>query len=209
MRGLLAVLMVCCLGIGAIYAQTDGFTVVTTESARRAEVLRHPRAVPDAPLRTVDKAVDAMLLQALRADGRVAIVNFMYTRCFSICLAMGAQFQQLQADIRKQGLGDKIRLLSISFDLGDTPELLSRYQQRMQADPAIWRSVAVTDLASLATLLDTFGIVVVPAELGQYEHNAAYHIVTPRGRLVRIVDMDDTQSLLEHAVALVTEKARP
>lgn len=200
MRLFLAILLVCGLGLGAMYAQTDGFTVVTTESARRADVLRHPRAVPDAPLRTGNGAVGTSLLQALRTDGRVAIVNFMYTRCFSICLAMGSQFQQLQADIRRQGLGDKVRLLSISFDQADTPELLSRYQQRMQADTAIWNSVAVTDSGSKAILLATFGIVVVPAELGQYEHNAAYHLVTPDGRLVRIVDIDDAQSLLDHAM---------
>lgn len=207
MRSFVAILAVCCLGLAAIYAQTDGFTVVTTESARRADVLRHPRVVPDAPLRSSRGSAEASLLQSLHADGRVAIVNFMYTRCFSICLAMGSQFQQLQIDIRQQGLGSKIRLLSISFDSADTPESLSRYQQRMKADPAIWRSVAVSDPTSRAALLDTFGIVVVPAEMGQFEHNAAYHIVTPSGRLVRIVDIDDIELLLRNAVAQANQEA--
>jgi protein SCO1/2 len=203
MRLFVAVLLVCCMGLGAIYLQTDGFAVVTTEAARRADILRHPRALPDAPLRQSD-GHGTTLLRDLRTDGRVAIVNFMYTRCFSICLAMGTQFQQLQDDIRRQGLEGKIRLLSLSFDQADTPELLFRYEQRMRFEPAVWKAMAIQGAAPLHALLDTFGIVVVPAPLGQYEHNAAYHIVAPDGRLVRIVDMDDTASLLDYAMAEAT-----
>ncbi|MGP1614199.1 MAG: SCO family protein [Pollutimonas bauzanensis] len=207
MRLLAAILLVCGLGLGAICLQTDGFTVLTTEAARRADVLRHPRAVPDSPLRGGSGA-STTLLRNLRSDGRVAIVNFMYTRCFSICLAMGAQFQQLQAQIQRRGLAGKVRLLSISFDQADTPELLSRYERRMAADPVIWQSMAIAGAGPRLALLDAFGIVVVPAAWGQYEHNAAYHIVTPGGRLVRIVDMDDTQSLLDYAAAQAGKEGR-
>ncbi|SHH05356.1 SCO family protein [Pollutimonas bauzanensis] len=207
MRLLAAILLVCGLGLGAICLQTDGFTVLTTEAARRADVLRHPRAVPDSPLRGGSGA-STTLLRNLRSDGRVAIVNFMYTRCFSICLAMGAQFQQLQAQIQGRGLAGKVRLLSISFDQADTPELLSRYERRMAADPVIWQSMAIAGAGPRLALLDAFGIVVVPAAWGQYEHNAAYHIVTPGGRLVRIVDMDDTQSLLDYAAAQAGKEGR-
>lgn len=207
MKLLAAILVVCVLGVGAIYAQTNGFAVVTTEAARRADVLKHPRALSDAPLRLSNGAPDTTLLRALTSDGRIAVVNFMYTRCFSICLAMGTQFQQIQAEIARQGLGDKIRLLSISFDPADTPELLSRYEQRMKFNTAIWRSAVLTDAAAGKSVLDAFGIVVVPAPMGQYEHNAAYHIVMPDGRLVRIMDLDDTDMLLAYVVAQAAKGA--
>ncbi len=207
MRLLAAILLVCGLGLGAIYLQTDGFTAFTTEAARRADVLRHPRVMPESPLRGSSGA-STTLLGTLRSDGRVAIVNFVYTRCFSICLAMGSQFQQLQAQIQRRGLAGKIRLLSLSFDPADTPELLSRYERRMASDPTVWQSMGIEGAGPRRTLLDAFGIVVVPAAWGQYEHNAAYHIVTPDGQLVRIVDLDDTQSLLDYAMVQVAKEGR-
>lgn len=199
MRLFAAILFVCCLGLGAIYLQTDGFTVLTTEAARRADIRSEPRSMPDAVLAASDGA-STTLLADLRSDGRVAIINFMYTRCISVCLAMGTQFQQLQDDIQRQGLSDKVRLLSLSFDEADTPEQLLRYEQRMRVIPTVWRSMGIEGAAARKALLNAFGIVVVPAPMGQYEHNAAFHIVTPAGRLVRIVDLDDTQTLLDLAV---------
>ncbi len=206
MRLFASLFIVCCLGLGAIFLQTDGFTVLTSEAARRADIMRVPQSMPDAPLQASDGA-DTTLLRDLRADGRIAIVNFMYTRCFSVCLAMGTQFQQLQEGIQRQGLSGKVRLLSLSFDGTDTPELLRRYEQRLHAVPAIWRSMGIEGDAPRDALLDAFGIVVVPAPLGQYEHNAAFHIVTPDGRLVRIVDIEDTHALLDHAVSAAEKKA--
>lgn len=199
MRLFAAIIVVCCLGLGAIFLQTDGFTVLTTEAARRADIQRAPPAMPDAVLTSSDGA-SATLLDDLRLDGRIAIVSFMYTRCFSICLAMGTQFQQLQDDIQRRGLNHKVRLLSLSFDDADTPELLLRYEQRMRSIPTIWRSMGIEGVAARRAVLDAFGIVVIPAPLGQYEHNAAFHIVTPDGRLVRVVDLDETRTLLDLAV---------
>ena len=199
MRLLSAILIVCVLGLGAIHRQTDGFTILTTEAARRADILRSPRAIPDATLRLSSGATTS-LLHDLRSDGRIAIVNFMYTQCFSVCLAMGTQLQQLQDAIQRRGLGEKVRLLSLSFEGADTAGLLRQYEQGMRSDPAVWQSMAIEKSAQRQALLNAFGIVVVPAALGQYEHNAAFHILTPEGRLVRVMDLDDTESLLEHAV---------
>jgi protein SCO1/2 len=200
MKLLLAVLMVGMLGAGALSVQTDGFTVLTTEAARRADIARHPRMLPDAALTTSDGA-RIPFRQALRNDGRIAVVNFMYTRCFSICLAMGGEFQQLQQAIIQSGLGDRVRIISLSFDPADTPDDLARYAVRMRAQPGIWQFASIADADRRKVLLDAFGIVVVPAPLGQYEHNAAYHVVMPDGRLSRVVDIGDAAGLLDYVSA--------
>ncbi|MGB6105219.1 MAG: SCO family protein [Pusillimonas sp.] len=199
MRTLLMTLLVCCAGVGGIYLQTDGFRVLTTEAARRLDVMRHPRVLPDAVLQT-DGGAASTLLQGLRRDGRVAVVSFMYTRCFSICLAMGSELQQLQEAIKQRGLKDKVYLLGISFDPADTPGQLARHAQSMRADPSVWRFAMMPDAAQRAAVLKAFGIVAVPAPMGQFEHNAAYHLVTPDGRLLRIVDIGNAEGLLGHAV---------
>lgn len=198
MRMIFSLLLVVVLGMTAFWLQTDGFSVVTTEAARRANVIKQPVSIPDTVLLT--SANDHVnLLENLQKDGRLAVVNFMYTRCPSICTTMGAEFQRLQAQLQEHGLQDQIRLISISFDAADRPKWLARYQQQMGADAGIWQVVLARDDVQRRTLLDTFGIVVVPASLGQYEHNGAYHIVTPDGRLERIIDLEEPSSVLRYA----------
>ncbi|MDS1138808.1 SCO family protein [Pusillimonas sp. SM2304] len=197
MRMLLMVLLVSCAGVAGIYRQTEGFTVLTTEAARRASVVRSPRALPDALLQGQDGRATT-LLHSLQSDGRLAVVNFMYTRCFSVCLAMGAELQQLQAAIERQGLQDTVRVLSISFDPADTPQQLARYARSMRADASVWRFAVAPQATQRQALLEAFGIVVVPAPMGQFEHNAAYHVVSPDGRLLRIVDLAETAAVLDY-----------
>lgn len=208
MRAVLGVLLVCLLSLVAIGRQTEGFTVLTTEAARRADIARHPRMLPPAVLQSSAGATSTVR-GALASDGRVAIVNFMYTRCPSICLVMGSEFQQLQDAIRRQGLEDSIRMLSLSFDAADTPEDLARYAKSMKADGKIWEFASIPDGAERKALLDAFGIVVVEAPMGQFEHNAAYHVVASDGRLLRIADMGDATGLLEYADTLAKSRSRP
>ena len=59
--------------------------------------------------------------------------------------------------------------------------------------------ILVGDAAQRKALLDTFGIVVVPAPLGQFQHNAAFHLVAPDARLSRIIDFDDPEAALTAA----------
>ncbi len=143
------------------------------------------------------------LLHSLRVDGRVTIVNFIYTRCLTLCLVMGSEFQQMQAAIFQHGMEHRIRLLSISFDPADTSEELARYARSQHADPRVWQFAAAVGGAERRALLAAFGIVVVPAPLGQFVHNAAYHIVGADGRLARIIDFNTPQLVLPQAQAEV------
>ncbi len=199
MKSLVSIAVILALAGMAAWAGTDGFSVVTTEAARRQAILEHPLHVPDAPLQLADgRAVSLRTL--LADDGRVAIVNFIYTRCASVCLSMGDEFQQLQQRIRERGLQQRVRLLSISFDARDTPRWLQNYTQRMGLDPEIWQVVLAQDDASRQRLLDAFGIIVIPAPLGQFEHNAAYHVVDADAWLTRILDLEEGDAALYRAL---------
>lgn len=200
MRLFFAILLVSALGAGALYAQTDGFTVVTTESARRVSIAEHPRKIPDTTLSLATGTQDR-ILHDLRSDGRVAIINFIYTRCTSVCLAMGSELQQMQNMIRERGLAKKIRLISISFDPADTPDQLARYAKTMRADSAIWSFAGVPAAQERDTLLNMFGIIRVAAPFGQFEHNAAFHVATAGGFLARVVDYTKPLAALEFALS--------
>lgn len=200
MKAIFTAVLVLMLGAFATYAQTNGFTVLTTEAARRADIERQPVLLPEAQLQAADGTVSTMQSR-LASDGRVAIINFMFTRCTSVCVAMGDEFQQLQDAIDQRGLRDKVRLVSISFDPRDTPRWLGRYQDRMKADSTIWQALLAADGPQRRQLLDAFGIIVVPAPMGQFEHNTAYHVVTPDARLTRIVDINNPDVVLHYAVS--------
>lgn len=195
-----ALLLVWTLGIGAIYRLTDGFRVVTSEQSRRLSVAERPRHIPDAAIR-FETGTAASLVQALRADGRTTVVNFMYTRCNAVCSVMGTEFQQLQRTLRANRLEHRVRLLSISFDPRDTPEQLARYAQRMQAQGDVWYFASVPDPGQRQALLAAFGITALPTPLGEFEHNAAFHVVTQDARLSQIVDYDQPDAVLALAAA--------
>ena len=195
LHGLIGTFVLCLgvltAGLAAILHATAGGTAFTTETLRRAAVLQAPMAVPDFVVVDAQGQIHG-LRTLLGQGGRVVIVDFVYTRCTTLCLALGTVFQQLQSQIFQHGLQYRVGLLSISFDpLQDKPPELAAYAQRMQMQPAVWQLVSLHSEADRRRLLDSFGIMVVPAPLGDFEHNASLHVVRPEGRLVRILGLDE------------------
>ena len=75
--------------------------------------------------------------EALR--GHPTIVDFVFTRCDTICPVVSARMQRLQ-----ERLGDPkaeaVKLLSISVDpIYDTPDKLAAYAERFGAKPEKWK----------------------------------------------------------------------
>ncbi|MFT5642873.1 MAG: protein SCO1/2 [Janthinobacterium sp.] len=188
-------------GLVVIFAATDGGSGFTTEVLRRTQVARAPQSIPDFTLQD-DAGNSTALHQLLATDEKVWIVDFVYTRCQTICSSLGSIYQQLQQQIQERGLQHKVGLLSISFDpANDDAAALRDYASRMRLDPAVWRVVTLAGVQDRRRLLDAFGIMVVPAPLGEFEHNAALHIVSADGKLVRIVDYLVPSLALDAALA--------
>jgi protein SCO1 len=85
----------------------------------------------------VDESGETFTEDALR--GHPTIINFIFTRCDTICpvIAMKTEMLQRKTSDRK---GVAIKLLSISVDPAhDTPERLSEFARRYGADPTRWR----------------------------------------------------------------------
>jgi protein SCO1/2 len=192
LRGALCAFLVLCLGSAGLWAGTDGLRAFTSEQARRLAVQRTPRPVPHAVLQDQDGR--SFSLDDYR--GRKLLVDFVYTRCRSICGALGAGFQRLSQDLAPAP--DATMLVTISFDpQADTPAALMRYAQRYGADSRVWRIARPQDEATLAALLRTFEVVVVRNAYGEYQHNAALHLVDESGRLTRIFGYDELERAAE------------
>lgn len=192
-RSVFAATIIVIAGIGLLFSATDGFRAFTSETARRIAVLERPATIPAATL----QGHNGQTFRLSELGGRVVVIDFIFTRCPTVCNAMGAQFRLLADELRSRGLGDRAVMLSVSFDPEyDDPEALSAYLRRYGELRPNWLAARITDPDELHDWLDRFGVVVVPTIDG-YEHNAAIHIVNPQGKLVSILDYEATVQILD------------
>ena len=118
-RGFLPLLaIVAATGIAALAWETDGFRVVTSAGARQLSIERTPRPLPD--VRLVDQDGHAFSLSSY--EGRPVLVDFIYTRCPTLCGVLGDDFDGVLRLMNGAGAGAPIDLLSIS-----TAPLLATY----------------------------------------------------------------------------------
>lgn len=192
----LASALAIALGATALAGATDDFRAFTTETARRIAVARDPALIPDALLET--NTGERMALHDFR--GRWLLVDFIYTRCASICSAQGASFARMKARLADPIARGRLQLLSISFDPAhDTPAALASYLERSGDRGPGWISARPVDRDTLARLLTGFGVTVIADGEGGYVHNDGVQIVDPQGRIVAIVDGEDPGAI-EHAL---------
>lgn len=188
MRTLAASALVLILSFFSISWLTEDFQVFTKEQARRLSVSQSKPLLPATPM--LDQRGNLHDLRNwVTEEQRLLVIDFIYTRCNTVCLSLGNEFQQLQELIQSKNMQERVALLSITFDpLYDTPEKLADYASRLKADEQIWRFATVKDTNDLDGLLQFFMVTVINDEFGGYQHNAALLGVTPDGRLQSIAD---------------------
>lgn len=183
---------------------TDGGQSFTTETLRRQQISRQAELIPAFDV-TLGNGQRSTLKAVLAPGGKVWLVDFVYIRCQTLCQSLGSVYQQLQAHIEARGLQGKVGLLSISFDpANDSPAALADYAKRMGMNPQVWQIATLTHWQDRRRLLDAFGIMVLPAPLGEFEHNAALHLVTSDAMLSRIMDYADYEAALNMAASMVS-----
>jgi protein SCO1 len=202
---ILATAMVFSLGLTIAVAVgasiTDGFQAFTLESARRLEALRAPREVKHLRLETLDHGQVSLRAYA----DQWVLVDFIYTRCATLCSSLGSIYAQLQQRLSSEIAEGKVQLLSVSFDPEhDGPSQLAAYRARHVKSSSGWTgwTLGRPSPNDTAAWLERFGVVVVPDGLGGYAHNAAIHVIGPDGRLRAILDLDDIETsvrLVQHA----------
>jgi protein SCO1/2 len=196
-RALIASVAVLMGGILAFAGLTRGFTVLTAESARRQTVAAGPIPIPE--LIGVDQqGTRRRLFES--AEGRVVIADFIYTRCTTLCSALGSSYQRMQSAIEAQHLENAVRLVTVSFDPAhDTAAVIHEYGQSLGAKADVWTILQPLDPGALRRTLEAFGVVATPAPQGQFVHNAAFHVIDRSGRLARIIDISQPDAALDAA----------
>jgi protein SCO1 len=161
-----------------------------------------PRRPLDAAL--VDEQGRAVHVYDDLIKGRAVAVNFIYTRCTSICLPMGGTFARVEALLGKT---EDAKLISISLDpAGDTPEKLAEWKKRFGGG-AGW-----TLLTGPKEEIDRLA-----KALGAFSPDRSLHSPTvivlhePSGRMVRVNGIGGAQAIVQalHDVAHPPETAKP
>lgn len=190
------------LALVALSAQlTDGFTRWTFEALRRDAADAGHLLAPAVRLRT---AHGETTTPWPNNAGTVYLVDFIYTRCPTICQALGSEYTRLQHQLRERfGAHSRVRLVSVAFDREhDTPIELQHYAQRHRADDALWLIGTPASAAAADTLLQALGVVAVPDGLGGFVHNGAIHLIDSHGTVRGIYDLDQWPQALERALQL-------
>jgi protein SCO1/2 len=137
-----------CVSLGlivsaAVFAHGPGHDQHAAPAPSAARVV-----LRDAPL--LDTSGKRVRLAQEVIGERIAVVNFIYTSCTTVCPVSSATFQQLE---RKLGarLGKDVVLVSITVDpLRDTPQKLREYAARYEAREGwVWLTGAKPDVDSV------------------------------------------------------------
>lgn len=199
MRGVICLAIVLVLGVSGLWLGTDGLAAFTAETARRLDVARNPRPLPDVALEEIGDRVTQLGSFA----GKVVLIEFIYTRCPTICTSLGSAFEITRGEIRASGRDEPVVLLTLSFDFdNDGPEQLSEFAGRFGGADAIWYFARTRSQQELEQLMRAAEVIAVPDGTGGFVHNAAIHVVDRRGRLVRILDADAAAEALSLARTL-------
>lgn len=204
-RGLCATALTLGACGGSLGAATEGLRVFTAEGARAWAVAQRPPALPRLALRD-HAGSDFELVQTVQASGSAWILAFLYTRCRSLCSVLSTQLRGMQRSLQASGWAGPVQLLLISFDpLEDRPPVLARHAQRFGFSGPGWRLAVPEDAAALQPLLRTVGLQLLPLPGGEFEHNAAFHLVDAQARLRAILPLNRADEALLQASRL----ARP
>lgn len=91
--------------------------------------------LPD--VRLVDQ--DGRPFSFSQVRGKVLVVAYIYTNCPDICHVISNKMNVFKQQIKKEGLGDRVYFISISFDPErDTPEVLRHHAKMMNLDLDNW-----------------------------------------------------------------------
>lgn len=161
------------IAIGALTWRTQTFSSFTYETHRRHSVTATPVSLSDWQLQDTS----GELIQLSDLSSQLLLVDFVYTRCPTICRALGSRYEQLQKAINASG-NKNITLLSVSIDpTYDTPENLNLYQKRYKGLTGTWKLARPVNDQALRSIISDTGIRIIPDEFGGLTHSDAIHLV--------------------------------
>lgn len=147
--------------------------------------------------------------------GHATIVNFIFTRCDTVCPITTSQMRRLQDKTFNNRAS--IKLVSLSVDPEyDTPDRLAEYAQRFQADSSRWRFVT-GPAATIQALVEGAFLTSMQREADRPDgvpniaHGGYFALVDAEAHIRGMYDSNDPQrlkQLVRDAAYLVWKNSR-
>lgn len=132
-------------------------------------------------------------------DGKIWVADFIFTHCGGICPTMSSNMEKLQELLPRE-----VMLVSFSVDpANDTPEVLTEYAKRYNADPERWLFLTGDAEALRRLSIDGFKLALDPTSGTEAEpitHSSRFALVDRKGNLRGYYGMEDADTLA-HIVA--------
>lgn len=134
--------------------------------------------------------IDGSTFTLSETNGKVRLVEFIFTHCPDICPATTFNMAKMQEQLKAKGLfGDKVAFVTITFDPErDTPEVLKAYADKFGADLRGWYFLR-GDQAAVEKVTKDFGIAVLKQPDGSFAHTARMFLVDKDGNMRRMYGM--------------------
>lgn len=186
-------------GFTALIIGTSSGKAWTTESARRLDIQSNPKPL----INTVLSSSNNTQVSMLGYSKPLMLVDFIYTKCPTVCIGLGLEFKQIQSDLVASGYDSNVQLLSVSFDLvNDTPSQLKSYLRYYNANKELWDAAVFQTEQDKTRTLDEFGIIVIPDEKVGFIHNTATYMVY-EGKIIGIFDLNDREKILDKIASIL------
>ena len=188
-----ASIMVAVAGLMILHMATDGWQAWTAESARRLAVANNPMPLPDLSIEDVNEHIQSTVVSS-SDNNTLVLMEFIFTRCPTICQLMGAEFAVLQDTIKSSDSYQNVRLVSVSFDVEDDRHAMISYGARYRADHNYWSLGIPRDRKELKAIMKKLGAIVIPVPKLGFIHNTAVYAIY-QGKVVAILDHDDREGV--------------
>lgn len=196
----IATVLVLLFGFVLFYTGTDGFRAFTEETSRVIKLNESKPEFPDVTIEDSKKRTYSFS----EFEDQYVFITFLYTACTTVCPQLEMNMAEVYKQIPKQYLGKDITFLSISFDpTRDEPAVLDKYKDYFKADGETWRMARISDQSELDSLLQAFGVIVIPDGYGNFTHNSAFYLVDRNGRLAEVMDYTETDEAARKVISLL------
>ena len=130
--------------------------------------------------------------------GKIAVVDFFFTNCISICPMLSSQMARLQHSVKSENINEQVVFLSHTVDpKNDTPEALKAYADRMGADYSNWNFVTGKEEDIYWQAKEGYKLTAFPSDTAQggFFHTDQIALIDQEGKIRGYYDGTSTKAV--------------